>query len=340
MLDPHQSHRVGDTFLKWFLKDVFSDQKVTWINEFRVDSLNTDSVVIHREFKSIDLLLETPNFVVIIENKLWSKEHSNQLSRYKTVVEREFPDREHAFVFLTPYAEAPEQDEDREAYVLFNYESIIRILEIIMQTYGHSISDKVSLYIQDYISVVRRYVMQDDEAIAIAREIYNNHKEALDFIFENKPDRLLEVKQTVEDAVLKSGYVLGSLGKGYARFLTPKLDAVIPKGQDGGWRNGEGFLFEVIYRNKVMTLNCVVSPGPQSSRERMINALKTIDGAKNPKGLKWSSVHTHAHRVNVDDERYDDLGLLAKDIEEMLGKEKAFINEVESVLLEALHDKG
>ena len=56
ILDPKQSHNLGDTFLKWFLKDVFSDQRVRWIDEFKVDSLKTDDLSIHREYKSIDLL--------------------------------------------------------------------------------------------------------------------------------------------------------------------------------------------------------------------------------------------------------------------------------------------
>lgn len=336
MLDPKQNHNIGDTFLKWFLKDIFSDQRVTWINEFKVDSLDTTNVVIRREYKNIDLLIETTEFVVVIENKLWSKEHSNQLRRYEALVKKEYPTKQHAFVFLTPFAEQPEQDDDKDIYVTFDYESIVRILNIILDTYGHSISEKIRTYMNDYILIVRRYIMQDDNAIKIAQEIYKNHKEALDFIFESKPDRLLEVASAFNSALEKSGYILGSPGKGYARFLTPELNTVIPKGNDGGWRHGEAFMFEIVYRKNSIALSCVVAPGAPQLRKLLIDALKTIEDAKNPKGLKWSSVHIHNHRINVNDEQYDDLAILRSDIEKILAKEKSFIEKVESALLSAL----
>jgi hypothetical protein len=339
MLDPQQSHNLTDTFLKWFLKDVFSDQRVTWINEFRVDSLVTSDLIIHREYRSIDLLLETPDFVVIIENKMWSKEHSNQLNRYKTIVEKEFPTKNHAFVFLTPYAESPEQDEDKDTYVTFDYESIVRILDIILETYGHSISEKVRTYINDYISVVRRYIMQDDEAITIAREIYKNHKVALDFIFENKPDRMLEVSSSFDSAVQNAGYTLGSPGKSYCRFLTPKLASGLPKSTSPGWKYSESFLFEILYYESKVYLKCVISPGDQEFRDKLIKALKTVEGAKSSKGKLWSTVHNHTHRINVYDEKYDDLAVLKEDIEGLLEKEKVFIHKIEAAILNQL-EKG
>ena len=333
ILDPKQSHNLGDTFLKWFLKDVFSDQRVRWIDEFKVDSLKTDDLSIHREYKSIDLLLETPQFVVIIENKLWSKEHSNQLSRYKHIVEKEFPDKKHAFVFLTPYAETPEQDEDKDAYVTFDYESIVRILEIILETYGQSISSKVRTYIHDYVSVVRRYVMQDDEAISIAREIYKNHKDALDFIFESKPDRLLEVSLAFNSATQSQGYILASPEKGFCRFLTERLVNALPKSTLPGWKFNESFTFEILSKKDKVYFTCVVSPGEQKTRERLVSALKTVDGAKATKTKHWSTVHTHTHRININDEKYDDLSALQQNIELMLAKEKSFIESVESAIL-------
>ena len=336
ILNPQQSHNLGDTFLKWFLKDVFSDQRVTWINEFKVDSLKTDDLNIYREYKSIDLLLETPEFVVIIENKLWSKEHSNQLTRYKNIVEKEFPTKQHAFVFLTPYAETPEQDDDKDAYVTFDYGSIVRILEIIMNTYGQSISSKVEIYINDYISVVRRYVMQDDEAISIAREIYKNHKDALDFIFESKPDRLLEVSPAFNSAVQSKGYILGSPGKSYCRFMTEKLANALPKSTLPGWKYNEPFLFEILIRDSKVFLKCVVSPGEEDTRERLIEALKTVDGAKSPKGKLWSTVHNHTYKINIYDEKNDDLEVLQAEIERMLTKEADFIDKIESAILEGL----
>src|SRR5690554_1811996 len=46
LLTPGESHQLGDVFLKWFLKDLFSDGVVPWINEFEVDGINTKNIVV------------------------------------------------------------------------------------------------------------------------------------------------------------------------------------------------------------------------------------------------------------------------------------------------------
>ncbi|WP_164084685.1 PD-(D/E)XK nuclease family protein [Alteromonas flava] len=336
VLNPNQSHNLRDSFLKWFLKDVFSDSRVPWINEFRVDSIETDKLVVHREYKNIDLLLETSDFVVVIENKLWSKEHSNQLSRYSDTIDKDFSGKYHAFVFLTPYGESPEQDYDRDLYVTYGYASIVRILNIILDTYGHSLSEKITTYIKDYVDVLRRHVMQEDEAISIAQEIYKNHKDALDFIFENKPDRSSEIGATFGAAVKQAGYVLGTQNKGYCRFTTKALDNLLPKSSEVGWKQSESFLFEIRFYDGKVSLKCVVSPGEQAIRTKLITALQTIKGAKEPRGKQWATIHNHNWRINVNSEKYEELDVLKDDIELHLAREKDFISEVERAIAEAI----
>lgn len=181
--------------------------------------------------------------------------------------------------------------------------------------------------------------MQDDEAITIAREIYKNHKVALDFIFENKPDRMLEVSSSFDSAVQNAGYTLGSPGKSYCRFLTPKLASGLPKSTSPGWKYSESFLFEILYYESKVYLKCVISPGDQEFRDKLIKALKTVEGAKSSKGKLWSTVHNHTHRINVYDEKYDDLAVLKEDIEGLLEKEKVFIHKIEAAILNQL-EKG
>jgi hypothetical protein len=180
--------------------------------------------------------------------------------------------------------------------------------------------------------------MQDDEAISIAQEIYKNHKDALDFIFESKPDRLLEVATAFNNAVEKAGYVLGSPGKGYCRFLTQKLSAALPVTTTPGWKFNEPFSFEIRFHDGKVYFKCVVSPGDEPLREMLIAALKKVDGAKSTKGKKWSTVHNHTHRINIDDDKYDDLDVLLENLERMMTKEKVFIESVETAILKELEE--
>ncbi|MGQ8367363.1 PD-(D/E)XK nuclease family protein [Glaciecola sp. 1036] len=333
LLSPSQSHQLRDTFLKWFLKDIFSDSRVEWIDEFSVDSIDTSKLIIHREFRHIDLVLETNDFIVVIENKMWSKEHSNQLTRYKKIIQKEFPLKEHAFVFLTPYSHSPEQEEDKDLYVSYGYESIIRILDIILGIYGHSLSEKISIYINDYIEILRRNVMQEDEATKIAQEIYKNHKEALDFIFQKKPDLALKFGEVFDEVIQHEGYILGTQGKGYCRFTTPKLNELLPKSKLPGWNQSESFLFEIRFYTSKVIFTCVVPPSQHELREKLLKALKTVEGAKNSKSTKWSTVHNHNWNINLEIEKYDDLALLKEDIEKKLSKEREFIFQIEQAII-------
>ena len=43
--------------------------------------------------------------MIAIENKVGSHEHSNQLNRYRNILEKEYPDYNRMLVFLTPDGE-------------------------------------------------------------------------------------------------------------------------------------------------------------------------------------------------------------------------------------------
>lgn len=125
--------------------------------------------------------------------------------------------------------------------------------------------------------------MKEDELIDLAKEIYQSHKDALDFIYENKPDRLSEVLKIICNEIIKKGYVLASLSKGYARFLTAYLNKTIPK-TGTGWTNKESFLFEIDFWPKKITFKTVIPPGNEQVRQILSESLTKIQGATNPRG--------------------------------------------------------
>ena len=78
LLDPNQSHELGEIFLKTFLKEVFSSDKFEEIDQVDVEGLDLTKVQIKREWEHIDILIELENITVCIENKVLSKEHGKQ----------------------------------------------------------------------------------------------------------------------------------------------------------------------------------------------------------------------------------------------------------------------
>ena len=289
LLNPKGNHGLNELFLKKFLKDIFSYQEYDWMDEFTIDSMDLGDTEIKREWQHIDILIICTDFVVCIENKILSKEHSNQLERYRKEVEKYYKDYNCAYVYLTPTGRPPEKEKDREFYSGYSYEDIKNSIETVLKIYSKMLNDKVVTYLEDYLIMIKREIMKEDELVDLVKKIYATHKDALDFIFENKPDRINEVGPIIENKIKDSGWILGSSSKGYIRFLTPELDKIIPrKGQ--GIKNHESFIFELeILPNKI-NFKTLITPGDQKVRQILDESLQTLNHLPNyriPTGKKW-----------------------------------------------------
>ena len=63
------------------MREVFSSDKFGNIDQVDVEVMDLSKVEIQREWRTIDILIKLENVVVCVENKVLSKEHSNQLKR-------------------------------------------------------------------------------------------------------------------------------------------------------------------------------------------------------------------------------------------------------------------
>ena len=289
LLDPNESHKLSDIFLKRFLREVFSSDKFGNIDQVDVEGMNLTKVEILREWKNIDILIVLENVVVCIENKVLSKEHSNQLMRYREIIESHYPNHKQTFVFLTP--EGDTSDSESETYEPISYEFIVNSLERIISVYGESLNQQVKNYIKDYITIIKRELMGTDKLTELSKKIYQNHKELFDFIIDHKPDVLDGFKIIFEKQIKKRGWILGSPGKNYLRFTTPKItELTYISEKSNGWRNKESFLFEFVLNpsGNRMSSKTVISPSdPQYDTSRLSEIFMEIDGFKPPTGKKW-----------------------------------------------------
>ena len=290
LLDPSQSHKIGDIFLKRFLREVFSSDKFEKIDQIDVEGMNLSNVQIYREWKNIDILIVLNETVVCVENKILSKEHSNQLERYKKIVEENFPNLRKIFVYLTPFGEISENESDN--YEPISYVFVVETLERILKVYNSSLNDLVKTYIKDYIIMIKRELMKTDESIELSKKIYQNHKELLDFIYENKPDLSDHFIKILKEEMRKRDWIEGSSTKHYIRFYTEKIKDFIyyNKTIKNGWKKNESFLFEIhVYppTNKFSFVTVISPSDPNYESEKIEKFLLEIDGSKNSKGEKW-----------------------------------------------------
>ena len=245
LLDPNESHKLGDIFLKRFLREVFSSDKFGDIDQVDVEGMDLSKVEIQREWKNIDILIKLENVVVCVENKVLSKEHSNQLRRYKEIIENQFPNHHQTFVYLTPEGDTSEDESD--TYEPISYEFIVESLERIISVYGESLNGQVKNYIKDYITIIKRELMGTDKLTELSKKIYQNHKEFFDFIIDHKPDIMDEIGEILKGQLKLKGLLIGSSSKKRVRFTTENISKLTYTNKnEKWWKNGESFLFEFI----------------------------------------------------------------------------------------------
>lgn len=292
LLDPGENHGLGEILLRKFLRDIFADTRAQGRTLFDADLMDFSQVDVRREWRGIDILIDFPHDVIVVENKVDSSEHSQQLSRYRSVVNGEFNAKQKHFVFLTPLGSDPVDEGDRKVYINYSYQQIASILANVLELYRDSISDKMALYIEDYLTTINRELLMNDKLNDLARKVYKAHQSAFDFVFENRPDPASVLYPYFEKELKTHGFVLGSRNKGYVRFTSPELAERLPKTGEG-WPDKEVFLFEIDYfwSDQNAVGKAVISPGNEALRETILSAAKDLKFYRKPEGKKWSSFY-------------------------------------------------
>jgi len=337
LLDPKGSHGLDDLFLKRFLREVFSSERFGDIDQVDVEGLNLNEVQVLREWNHIDLLVVLTDVVICIENKVFTKDHSKQLERYKEVIQHSYPNKKKVFVYLNP--EGEESNEEIDIYHPLSYEFIIDVLERILEVYGDSIKPQVLVYIKDYITVVKQDIMGTDKLVELSQKIYSNHKEIIDFILENKPDLTTEVRELVMTLMSSKGYQIGSENKYYVRFLHPDVEPFVYRNTvvKNGWKLRESFLHEIVIsvRYGRIIYKPVLSPSdPNYNSEGLLNLLLEIEGFRQPYGKKWRVPLMKDVKFNFDEfETLTDEEKVEK-LDKVISKFIPFIEKVDQKLME------
>jgi len=278
LLDPYQNHGLSDAFLKRFLKRVLfgvSSQEVTPID---IDVADLSSAFVRREWRNVDILIRDTRarLLCIVENKLTAGEHSDQLRRYRETVTQQFPGYRHIFVFLTPEGDAPSD----EGYVPFSYREIAELVEAVHEAHASTLGADVRTLLIHYTMMMRRYIVSDSEIAELCRKLYREHRQALDLIYEHRPDLQYDLsellKQLVEEAPPAAGLVLDHSTKVSIRFAAEDWDRFPPQlTGEGNWVPSNRILvFEFDNRADNLSLKLIIGPGPQPVRKGIHQAFK------------------------------------------------------------------
>lgn len=229
LLNPAENHYLGDYFLTKFLKNLVIKEDLSSIDLFYIESINLTSTEVKTEYKNIDILLfnEQEKFVCCIENKIYSKEHSNQCERYKKVIYEDFPNFKKLFIYLTIDGSKSSDEE----YINYSYEDLYKVLNNVYIKKKDNINTTSKTFIENYLDILNRKMIEDSNIKKICLDIYKKHKKALDLIYEHKPDEKEEFKEIFELVISeldKEGFLikLETSTKNFLRFHPTQFNKV------------------------------------------------------------------------------------------------------------------
>lgn len=190
LLDPLESHGLGDRFLKAFLSEALrgesSKGKPTALDVTQAD---IQDIEVRREWLHIDIFLlsRRNNWAFIIENKFHASQSKGQLAKYIKKASSAFAAEEGELdirgIFLTLHDEEPEDSR----YATIGYDAICDLLSRSMQAEGQALGQEVRVFLAHYIEIIKEAADMSDEHNKfeqLARSLYRQHRKVLDFIWE------------------------------------------------------------------------------------------------------------------------------------------------------------
>jgi len=295
LLDPRQSHGLGDFFLRRFLQKVLlsSREREHSVSLIDLDVWDLDETDVRREWRNIDVLIvnEKNKFVVIIENKVDAGEGADQLGRYLNIVNNEFPDWKILAFFLTPAGMLP----SNSLYVPVNYDLIADLVDSTISHRSSTLGTDLLVSLSHYRSLLRRHIVEQSDIDDLCIRIYSRHKRALDLIYERIPDRLsalsAEITKMVKDT---PGFVLAKASKSRVTCFPEEWNE-LDLGDGTGWYPGKQilvFFFENIQSGLRLCLE--IQPGPEDIRQRLYTLAQhtaPLRASQRQQGPKYSRIY-------------------------------------------------
>ena len=163
-----ESHNLKDTFLKEFIYEVEAATNID------LNLTLDDSYTIKREYAIpkgfVDLLLISYKHktIIVIENKIQSKERDNQLKKYKEHFKDKGAGYKLVFIYLTMNDEKASDDE----YISVNYTTVIKSLERVLRYKNYS--EKIEYFLEDYLEILlKKYKLKSSADLIYFRKTIN-----------------------------------------------------------------------------------------------------------------------------------------------------------------------
>ncbi len=304
------------------------------LSPIEIDIADFEDVEIRREWRYIDILIYSPSnrLVCVIENKVDSSEHSDQLKNYKEITSAEFPDAANKiFVYLTKDGLSA----SNKTWSSLSYEQVIEVIESICDKYQSTMGNDIYTLMRHYVNLVRRHLVSNSEIAKLCQKIYKQHRQALDLIYEHRPDLQLEIseflQQMIEDSRNEKNIVKDDSDKRYIRFTPKEWEDLAFQKTCSRWTSSKRILlFEFVNEPQNLRLHLVIGPGDVRIKEAISDVMKKLrlSGKHQLKETGW----THIRKQDI----LKPSDYVDEDLENLQGKirslwEKAFNHEIKLI---------
>ena len=236
LLDPQANHATGSHFLENFLHRTVKaarDRGIRTVDSDKIRAIDWSETEVRREWQYIDILLlnRKAGFVCAIENKIWADEgfgdsNVSQLTGYRETLEREFPSLDKHRVFLSPSGAPSQSEVEKKNWVPESYAAVHDLLLATIKKRGHAASPEGRSFLSQYEAVLRRNIVPEkNEITRMAQTIYLEHRDAIELIYQNKPNYRAGIKQALKEAIAEQeGWFLEREDTDYVRFRISDWD--------------------------------------------------------------------------------------------------------------------
>ncbi len=295
LLDPSETHGLGPYFLRQFVKYIASiSNQPASLSVVDLDSWSYMTTQVLTEWNNIDLLIrdDTHKLIVLIENKVDSSEHSDQLNRYRSLIEKQFPQHHKFLVYLTVDSEIASNG----AFIALGYPNLIRLVRDTIKRRQDQMHPSVSAFMESYVEMLRRHIVEASEIQTLCEKIYKTHRRALEILFEYQPDRASELKDYLIGLIGNVAHLQADYSsKSYIRFIPKSLD-FLPLHGEGWTLSKRMILIEIDQSGGGIKLKLLLGPGRQETRERIHAFISKQPTVFNRAGTKyyprWWSFHS------------------------------------------------
>ena len=307
LMDPRGNHDLEDAFVKRLLQRALmsAGDVARSVTPIEIELWNLDRVEIRKEWQRIDILLldEDNEPAIIIENKIGTGEHSNQLQRYWETIQQHYPGWRAIGVFLTPDGTPP----SHAAYLSMDYGSVSEVIDDLAENRASVLKPDVKTLMNHCTDMLRRNIVGDSEIARLSRQIYQKHKRALDIIYEHLPDVQTELESVLSSLIEEEPEVeLDDSSKSKIRFAIPAWDTPELLSAQGWTSSGRILLFEFWNYPGSLELKLYIGPAPNEIRTELLELARAhpdVFSVPRRASTRWTPIFT---RRDLREEDYEE----------------------------------